>query len=86
LVRENFNGFTFDPGDTDSLASLFDRVSSLPTEEWERLSLGSRDIASQNGPERFAEGLKNAVKTALQFPPIRSTLSQRILLNSLLYR
>jgi len=86
LVRENFNGFTFDPDDTDSLASLFDRVSSLPTEEWERLSLGSRDIASQNGPERFAEGLKNAVETALEFPPIRSTLLQRILLNSLLCR
>lgn len=86
LVRENFNGFTFEPYDTDRLAQLLAQVSSLPTEEWKRLSLGSGEIALRNGPERFAQGLQNAVQTALALPRTRSKLSAHILLKSLLYR
>jgi 1,2-diacylglycerol 3-alpha-glucosyltransferase len=86
LVRENFNGFTFDPHDTDSLAQLLSRVGSLLAEEWERLSSGSRYIASQNEPERFAQGLRSAVQTALELPRTRSSLLERILLKSWLYR
>lgn len=86
LVHENVNGFTFDPYDTDQLAKLLTRVGSLPRDEWERLSSSSRSIAFQHGPERFGEGLRNAVEAALESPRTRATLPERILIKALLYR
>jgi glycosyltransferase involved in cell wall biosynthesis len=85
LVREGVNGFTFDPGDIEQVASLLLRVSAaqFPLADF---GIASRQLISAWGPERFANGLRDAVAVALKSPRPRIGRFDRLLLRLLLRR
>jgi glycosyltransferase involved in cell wall biosynthesis len=85
LVQEGVNGFTFDPCDIEQLAKLMLRVSDsqFPISDF---GAASRRIISSWGPERFANGLRDAVTTALKNPRPNFGVLDRLLLWLLLQR
>jgi 1,2-diacylglycerol 3-alpha-glucosyltransferase len=66
LVQEGVNGFTFDPTDVHQLAALLARMGELEG-ELPQLGQASRQIISHWGPDRFAQGLWQAIRAAYQF-------------------
>ena len=58
------NGFTFDPFDEHELGSQLCRVALLSDDERMRLADASYRISANFSPERFGEGLEQAVATA----------------------
>ncbi|MCS7082117.1 MAG: glycosyltransferase family 4 protein [Rhodothermia bacterium] len=65
LVREGENGATFDAHDPEELARRLQWISAPDTD---RAALGrcSEAIIAQWGPERFAQGLQEAIEAALE--------------------
>lgn len=85
LVQEGVNGFQFDPGDMKQLAGLMLKISDFgfPISDF---GTASRRIISDWKPERFANGLRDAVAAALKNPPPRWGALDRLLLRLLLRR
>lgn len=86
LVEDGRNGFTFDPYDTDALAALLLKLSSMTEDERRQMGMASREIISRWGPETFARNLAKAIETALASPPPRATLFDKALLRALMHR
>jgi 1,2-diacylglycerol 3-alpha-glucosyltransferase len=86
LVQDGCNGFVFDPYDPERLARLMLRVSAMETHERRRMGDASREIIANWGPERFAQGLREAMKCAMSAAPGRATLLDRLLLRLLWFR
>ncbi len=61
----NGNGFTFDPFDEHELAERLLKMASLSDDERKSLSDASYRISANFAPERFGEGLEQAVRLAL---------------------
>jgi 1,2-diacylglycerol 3-alpha-glucosyltransferase len=82
LVQEGVNGFNFDPFNTEQLAQLMFRISDFrfPISDF---GTASRRIIAGWGPEQFANGLQDAVATALKNPRTRAGLVDRLLLRLL---
>ena len=85
LVRDGVNGFTFDPYDVDRLADLMLKVSSDQCDR-EAMGQASRAIIKDWGPERFADGLMQAVAVARSRPLPRASWLDRSLLWALVHR
>lgn len=85
LVKEGVNGFTFDPYNIEEMAELMLRVSKLEARELERMGEASRRIIAHWGPERFAQGLKQAVDKALEVGPRKPSVVDRLLLKALMF-
>ena len=85
LVQEGVNGFQFDPANVDELAQLLLKISrdDFPLADF---GTASRHIIAGWGPERFANGLRDAVAAALKNPRPRAGLVDRMLLRMLLRR
>ena len=85
LVKDGVNGFTFDPGDTETLANLMFRLADgqFPIAEY---GIASQRLVSTWGPERFATGLRDAVAVALKNPRPRAGIIDRLLLRLMLCR
>ncbi|HEX9952115.1 MAG TPA: glycosyltransferase [Rubricoccaceae bacterium] len=68
LIVDGETGFRFDPSDTEALAGLLGRVSTMP--EADRVAVGRRGQAyvGQWTPEAFAAGLWDATAAALTVP------------------
>ena len=83
LVREGVNGFTFDPFDVEELAR---RMYDLAHGNVDRAAMGraSREIIAGWGPERFADGLAQAVEVALSVPRPRAGWADRAILRALI--
>jgi len=79
LVQEDVNGFQFDPCNVEQLAQLMLRVSDskFPISDF---GAASQRIISIWGPERFANGLRDAVAVALKNPRPRFGALDRLLL------
>ena len=97
LVKDGVNGFTFDPFNIEQLAQLMLKISlrgvgpSGPEAAFQPFRLSafgdtSRQIISEWGPERFANGLHDAVEMALKNPRPRAGLFDRWLLKALIYK
>jgi glycosyltransferase involved in cell wall biosynthesis len=86
LVQEGVNGFTFDPYSVEQLAQLMLRAWSMEQAKREELGAKSREIISNWGPGRFANGLKAAAECALRVGPAKPTLLQRMILRALLWK
>ena len=69
LVEDGVNGFTFDPYDVEALAGLMQRVAAMTDERRAAMARAGQRIIAEWGPERFAEGLMQAVQAALRQPP-----------------
>lgn len=85
LIEEGRNGYTFDPYDSTDLA---DRMYQVAHGAVDRVSMGSasREIIARWGPDRFAQGLRQAVEAALESGPPSGSLFDRLLIKALLYR
>lgn len=83
LVRDGLNGFSFDPGNQEQLTSRLLEMSSLSTQDRERMGQAGREIAAQFAPEKFGEGLEQAARQAM-FHPARQSLFNRVLLATVL--
>ncbi|HUZ06274.1 MAG TPA: glycosyltransferase, partial [Candidatus Paceibacterota bacterium] len=82
LVRDGVNGFLFDPCNVEELAGLMLKISAF---NFQLSTFGSesRRIIAGWGPERFANGLRDAVAAALKNPRPRAGLADRLLLRLL---
>jgi glycosyltransferase involved in cell wall biosynthesis len=86
LVEHGVNGFTFDPYDIDALGGLIRRVAAMTHERRRAMGRASQRIIADWGPERFADGLMEAVRAALRRPPPRPSWFDRQLLAGLINR
>lgn len=83
LVRNGRNGFVFNPCDEDELAGLMLQVTGLDVGKRVGMGVASQEIISQWGPERFAEGLVQAIEAAMLSQRHPVPAKQRLLLNLL---
>lgn len=83
LIVDGLNGFTFAP---DNAAALAQRFADIAASFCDRKSMGerSRDIISDWGPERFAEGLVAAATKALASPINRLSIADSLLLEAMI--
>lgn len=65
LVIEGVNGFGFDPNNTGELAALMIKVSDRAI-DLEKMGQAAISHIQQFAPDRFAQGLSNAVNRALE--------------------
>jgi glycosyltransferase involved in cell wall biosynthesis len=91
LVKEGFNGFTFDPFNVEELANLMFRLSHstgasarMPSANLHIMGQASRSVIFEWGPRRFAAGLQASVDMALASPQPRASLLDKLLLRLLL--
>ena len=82
LVREDRNGFTFDPCDIGVLAERMSRIST-PEFPLSEFGSASREIISHWTPKTFAENLSQAVAAALGVPSRRPNVFDRALFSGL---
>jgi 1,2-diacylglycerol 3-alpha-glucosyltransferase len=82
LVQEGVNGYTFDPLNVEQLASLMSQLSTFNF-QLSTFSAASRKIISSWGTERFADGLRRAVESALVVRPGSASAFDRLVLASL---
>jgi len=64
LVHESENGFTFVPESAETLADLMVLMSSAQL-DLKAMGQASRDLISEWGPKRFAQGLFGAMQAAM---------------------
>jgi glycosyltransferase involved in cell wall biosynthesis len=86
LVRDHLNGFTFDPWDVEGLARRMRQISAMSDERRGAMGRASQQIIADWGPERFADGLTQAVRLAMSRPPPRASWFDRALLWALARR
>jgi glycosyltransferase involved in cell wall biosynthesis len=82
LVQEGVNGFTFDPYDVKQMAEVMARISA-PKFPISDFGAASTRIIADWSPDRFAEGLSQAVGTALSASPHPLGAFDRLLLQLL---
>ncbi len=68
LVREGENGWTFDPGNVETLAGLMSRMSKLSREDLISMAEQSKQIISEWSLDRFSDGVLKAL-TIPRRPP-----------------
>lgn len=86
LVQEGVNGFTFDPYNVEQLAELMLRISAFQDVSLSAFGDASRKLISNWGLERFAEGMSQAVRTALLSPRRSTGFLDQLLLRFLTYK
>jgi 1,2-diacylglycerol 3-alpha-glucosyltransferase len=79
LIQAGLNGFTFDPCDVDQLAALMQRVAAMTDEQRQAMGRAGQRIIAAWGPERFADGLMQAVEAAIRRPPQPAWFDQILL-------
>lgn len=85
LVRQDVNGFTFDPYDIDGLAGLMLRISDGQC-DLAAMGRESRSIVSGFTPRIFAENMLKAAEAALAAPGPRFGWFDKVLLWTLMRR
>jgi 1,2-diacylglycerol 3-alpha-glucosyltransferase len=85
LVRDGVNGFTFDPADVQSLTTYMELVAA-PDFPRTAFAAASRKTVAPWGPQRFAQGLTQAIDTALANAPTLPGVIDRNLLSFLARR
>jgi glycosyltransferase involved in cell wall biosynthesis len=86
LVEVGVNGFTFDPCGVEELAGLMQRVAAMTDGQRDAMGRASQRIIADWGPERFADGLMQAVQAALRRPPPTPSLFDQALVWALARR
>ena len=86
LVRNGVNGFTFDPEDVEELAGLMQRMAAMRDGQRVAMARAGQRIIADWGPQRFADGLLQAVRAALRRLPPQASRSDQALLWALARR
>ncbi|MFZ9920622.1 MAG: glycosyltransferase family 4 protein [Terrimicrobiaceae bacterium] len=84
LLEEGVNGFSFDPTSVEELAAAMERLAELPFTEREAMGAASKSIISHWGPERFSQGVREAVRMAMSHPSKGLGILDRLLLEILI--
>jgi glycosyltransferase involved in cell wall biosynthesis len=85
LVRQGVTGLLFDPYDVQAISAAMMSIASADTDQ-NKMGEAARLTAREWSPQRFASGLAKAVRTALDAPVPRPTLTARLLLRALSVR
>ena len=85
LVSDGVNGFTFDPADVGALAAHMEKIAA-PDFPRAAFSAASRATVAPWGPQRFAQGLAQAIDTAHAHAPTSVGMIDRNLLSFLARR
>jgi glycosyltransferase involved in cell wall biosynthesis len=64
LLREGENGYGFDPSNIDEIAGCMRRITICSPEMRRQMGNCSQDIIRDYGPAQFAEGMRQAVRSA----------------------
>ena len=82
LVRPGVTGLPFDPYDIEAISAA---MTSIASPETDRRAMGqaARLTAREWSPQRFADGLSQAVRIALEYPFPRPALFARLTLRAL---
>ncbi len=83
LVADGQNGFTFPPHDPAALTERMSRLTRADAPALAAMARASREIAARWSVDRFADGLAQAVETALAVPRPAATMLDRGLLRLL---
>lgn len=83
LLREGENGWLCDASDTDDIARALVRLLALDPLRRSAMGAASAAIVAAWGPDRFAQGLHEAVSIALDIPAVSLGLVDRALLRLL---
>lgn len=85
LVHHGINGYQFDPADT---ATLSQDMAEITRDEGRRRVMGnaSRERIGQWGPDRFAQGLREAAECARRAGPPQQRLIDSLILQTLIAR
>lgn len=78
LVREEENGWTFEPGDDETLSNLMIRASSLSSDVLKEMGRKSQSIVSEWSLDRFVDGVLKAIEIPRRPPagPISDILTK----------
>ncbi len=68
LVKENVNGFLFDPNSVTEIAEAMLKIHNMDESRLRAMRLASRRIIADWMPDRFASGLKSCCEKALNNP------------------
>lgn len=69
LVRDDYNGWQFNPHNTEELAQLMKRFINLPDEKRTQMGANSLTLVSEWGLARFCEGGWQAMQYCIKKPP-----------------
>ena len=75
LVREGVNGYSFAPDDVDALAAAMRAIAAQDDDTAMRDA--SRALVADWGPDRFGQGMADAVRYGMAAPPARPSLAAR---------
>lgn len=78
LVREGENGYTFDPKNVELLAGLMKKMASEDVDR-QAMGLKSQEIIAGWSPERFGDGVRQAVKAAMSSPKRKLSVINRLI-------
>jgi glycosyltransferase involved in cell wall biosynthesis len=82
LVRHGVTGFLFDPYDIAAISTAMIVIASPDTDRT-KIGHAARLVAREWSPQRFANGLAQAVRTALQAPVPKPTFAAGLTLRAL---
>ena len=82
LVRPGVTGLLFDPFDVEAISAAMTSIAS-PHTDLKAMGHAARIAAREWSPERFATGLAQAVRVALESPTPKPTLAARLTLRAL---
>jgi glycosyltransferase involved in cell wall biosynthesis len=82
LVRQGVTGFLFDPYRVEAICAAMTSIAS-PDTDLKAMGHAARLTAREWSPQRFANGLVQAVRTALEAPIPKPTLTARLTLRAL---
>jgi glycosyltransferase involved in cell wall biosynthesis len=85
LVQDGVNGFTFDPYNAEDMTQKMLQLTASGA-QLSAFGNASQEIIAKWSPQRFANGLSQAVEVALSAPPPRSTWFNRFLIWILMRR
>jgi 1,2-diacylglycerol 3-alpha-glucosyltransferase len=83
LLQEGENGYLFDPCNGEALTDCMLRMTKLCAAERQGMGQRSREIVADFGPDRFAAGLSQAVRVALERPKSRRHVSDSLLFRAM---
>ena len=65
LVQNNYNGYVFEPGNSNDLAALMARLDKMDAKKLEKMGSASFNLSQQFTPDRWAESLVSFVEHTL---------------------
>ena len=83
LLEPGVNGLLVEPTDVEDIAQAMHRLMIATDVERDAMGRQSRRLVANWGPERFAEGLRQAAQAALTRPPRQLAVWDRTLLRAL---